>query len=92
MFQIQVCEILNEKDVYKEIDIDHDYKERYSTLPCVGTRVRKGRDWRYDSGDCCDTGTVIGHREQGIKLKKKLFTFTFFFGISIQQEYNTFPI
>ncbi|XP_022329660.2 uncharacterized protein LOC111128368 [Crassostrea virginica] len=61
---IQVCEILNERDVYKEFDIDHDYKERYSTLPCVGTRVRKNRDWRYDSGDCCDTGTVIGHREQ----------------------------
>ncbi|XP_034326548.2 uncharacterized protein [Magallana gigas] len=57
----QVCEILNEKEVYDEDEDDGDFKERYSTMPCVGTRVRRGRDWHYGNQDSNGAGTVIGH-------------------------------
>lgn len=59
----QVCEILNEKEVYKDNGNDNDdnFKERYSTMPCVGTRVRRGRDWHYGNQDSKGIGTVIGH-------------------------------
>lgn len=61
-------EILNEKEVYGDIDEDKDdenFKERYSTMPCVGTRVRRGRDWRYENQDSKGVGTVIGHTDRG---------------------------
>ncbi|XP_065945035.1 uncharacterized protein [Magallana gigas] len=63
----QVCEILNEKEVYGDIDEDEDdenFIERYSTMPCVGTRVRRGRDWRYENQDSKGVGTVIGHTDR----------------------------
>lgn len=62
-------EILNEKEVYGDIDEDKDdenFKERYSTMPCVGTRVRRGRDWRYENQDSRGVGTVIGHTDRGL--------------------------
>lgn len=61
----QVCEILNEKEVYDEDEDDGDFKERYSTMPCVGTRVRRGRDWHYGNQDSNGVGTVIGHTNLG---------------------------
>uniref|UniRef100_A0A8W8LHZ3 MIB/HERC2 domain-containing protein n=1 Tax=Magallana gigas TaxID=29159 RepID=A0A8W8LHZ3_MAGGI len=62
----QVCEILNEREVYRdEVDFaEHNYKERYSDMPCVGTRVRRGCHWNYENQDNLGVGTVIGHSER----------------------------
>lgn len=63
----QVFEILNEKEVYGDIDENEDdenFKERYSTMPCVGTRVRRGKDWCYENQDSEGVGTVIGHTDR----------------------------
>ncbi|XP_061168999.1 uncharacterized protein LOC133178274 [Saccostrea echinata] len=64
----QVCEILNEKEVYDtEVDgDDDDFRERYPTMPCIGTRVRRGPDWKWGNQDTHGVGTVVGHsREVG---------------------------
>lgn len=34
-------------------------------MPCVGTRVRRGRDWHYGNQDSNGVGTVIGHTNLG---------------------------
>lgn len=56
---------MNEKEVYDEHDHDEDFKDRYSTMPGVGTRVRRGRDWHYGNQDSQGVGTVTGHSNQG---------------------------
>lgn len=63
----QVCEILNEREVYREeVDFaEHNYKEQYSDMPCVGSRVRRGCHWNYENQDNHGVGTVIGHSERG---------------------------
>lgn len=68
MFQNQVCEILNEREVYgDDNDVSEDrFKERYSDMPCAGTRVRRGRHWNYENQDDHGVGTVIGHSEEGV--------------------------
>ena len=33
-------------------------------FPPVGTRVRRGPDWRYGNQDSGGPGTIIGHQEQ----------------------------
>uniref|UniRef100_A0A8W8LGG7 MIB/HERC2 domain-containing protein n=1 Tax=Magallana gigas TaxID=29159 RepID=A0A8W8LGG7_MAGGI len=62
----QVCEILNEREVYgDDNDVSEDrFKERYSDMPCAGTRVRRGRHWNYENQDDHGVGTVIGHSEE----------------------------
>lgn len=59
---------MNEREAYgDDDDITEDiFKERYSNLPCAGTRVRRGRHWHYENQDGYGVGTVIGHSEQGL--------------------------
>lgn len=68
MFQNQIREILNEKEVYEDVDdiVFDNFKERYSEMPCAGTRVRRGRHWHYEKQDSYGVGTVIGHSERGV--------------------------
>eukprot|EP00105_Crassostrea_gigas_P014652 XP_011431391.1 PREDICTED: uncharacterized protein LOC105331057 isoform X3 [Crassostrea gigas] len=37
------------------------FKERNPIMPCLGSRVRRGRDWKWDNQDNRGPGTVIGH-------------------------------
>lgn len=64
---------MNEREVYgDDNDVSEDrFKERYSDMPCAGTRVRRGRHWNYENQDDHGVGTVIGHSEEGV--------FAFFF-------------
>ncbi|XP_061168837.1 uncharacterized protein LOC133178091 [Saccostrea echinata] len=63
----QICEILNEKGVYNKDEevadesVDEEFKERYSSMPSVGTRVRRGHDWAWGDQDSHGVGTVVGH-------------------------------
>lgn len=41
------------------------FKERNPTMPCLGSRVRRGRDWKWDNQDNMGPGTVIGHHKEG---------------------------
>lgn len=59
----QVCEILNEKEVYKEL-CKENMQKRYASMPCIGTRVRRGKDWQYGNQDSYGVGTVTGHCDQ----------------------------
>ncbi|XP_062596397.1 uncharacterized protein LOC134257816 [Saccostrea cucullata] len=66
----QICEILNEKSVYTNDEAEfgasdeEEFKERYSTMPCIGTRVRRGKDWEWGDQDSNEVGTVVGHSTQ----------------------------
>lgn len=68
LFQNQIREILNEKEVYEDVDdiVFDNFKERYSEMPCAGTRVRRGRHWNYENQDSYGVGTVIGHCKRGV--------------------------
>lgn len=59
---------MNEREVYGDgDDVSEDrFKERYSDMPCAGTRVRRGRHWNYENQDDYGVGTVIGHSEEGV--------------------------
>lgn len=39
--------------------------ERNPIMPCLGSRVRRGRDWKWDNQDNMGPGTVIGHHIKG---------------------------
>uniref|UniRef100_A0A8W8I4G3 E3 ubiquitin-protein ligase HERC2 n=1 Tax=Magallana gigas TaxID=29159 RepID=A0A8W8I4G3_MAGGI len=41
------------------------FKERNPIMPCLGSRVRRGRDWKWDNQDNRGPGTVIGHHIKG---------------------------
>ncbi|XP_078314450.1 uncharacterized protein LOC111116414 isoform X5 [Crassostrea virginica] len=46
----------------REEDPDEEYfVEKFTTLPKLGTRVRRGPDWSYDNQDCDGPGTIVGH-------------------------------
>lgn len=34
-------------------------------MPPLGSRVKRGRDWRYENQDDYGPGTVIGHSKRG---------------------------
>nr|XP_022330520.1 uncharacterized protein LOC111128882 [Crassostrea virginica] len=40
---------------------DDNFKEKYSTAPKLGTRVRRGPDWTQDNQDSEGPGTIVGH-------------------------------
>lgn len=40
-------------------------QKRYASMPCIGTRVRRGKDWQYGNQDSYGVGTVTGHCDQG---------------------------
>lgn len=41
------------------------YRETNAKLPRLGSRVRRGPDWEYDSHDSEGPGTIVGHVERG---------------------------
>ena len=44
---------------------DDNFKEKYSTAPKLGTRVRRGPDWTQDDQDSEGPGTIVGHGDSG---------------------------
>ncbi|XP_062603232.1 uncharacterized protein LOC134265002, partial [Saccostrea cucullata] len=40
------------------------YKEKYSTIPRLGTRVRRGPHWRFQNQDSEGIGTIVGHGDK----------------------------
>ena len=44
---------------------DDNFKEKYSTAPKLGTRVRRGPDWTQDNQDSEGPGTIVGHGDSG---------------------------
>lgn len=47
---------------------DAECQERYSNMPPIGTRVKRGPEWRFGDQDKHGPGTVIGH-----STRRKLF-------------------
>ena len=51
----------------KREDPDEEYfVEKFTTLPKLGTRVRRGPDWSFDNQDCDGPGTIVGHGDSGM--------------------------
>lgn len=47
-----------------QIKLCDKYKEsQCSNFPPVGTRVRRGPDWKYEQQDGYGPGTITGHNE-----------------------------
>ncbi|XP_034324656.2 uncharacterized protein [Magallana gigas] len=74
MDQNDIYEICSRKSLYVSFDrIKDDIEERLDTfeerdprMPPMGTRVKRGRDWKWKFQDRFGPGTVIGHsREVG---------------------------
>nr|XP_034323315.1 uncharacterized protein LOC105331856 [Crassostrea gigas] len=42
---------------------DEYHKEKYATVPKLGTRVRRGPHWTFKNQDSEGAGTVVGHRD-----------------------------
>ncbi|XP_062603521.1 uncharacterized protein LOC134265301 isoform X2 [Saccostrea cucullata] len=67
-----VLEIINERGAYKhrhgeddeEDDEDENCEINPEMLP-IGTRVRRGPDWRWGDQDCHGPGTVVNHNDNG---------------------------
>lgn len=56
--------------LYQPIDenthVQNDaYEERDLRMPSLGSRVKRGRDWKYPDQDKFGPGTVIGHSKKG---------------------------
>ena len=49
----------------EETPDDKFYKEKYSTVPKLGTRVRRGPHWSYQNQDSEGPGTIVGHGDYG---------------------------
>lgn len=45
--------------------MDPLFQERNPQMPPLGSRVKRGRDWRYENQDDYGPGTVIGHSKRG---------------------------
>lgn len=41
------------------------HEEKYPQMPRLGSRVRRGRDWRYDDHDNYGPGTIVSHLKEG---------------------------
>ncbi|XP_061168822.1 uncharacterized protein LOC133178072 [Saccostrea echinata] len=68
-----VCEVIENRDAYgsgvkiieeREIEDEKEYEERDANMPCVGTRVRRGPDWKWKNQDGHGIGTVVGHSQR----------------------------
>nr|XP_034323560.1 uncharacterized protein LOC105339595 isoform X2 [Crassostrea gigas] len=64
-----IYEICSKKFLYQPIDenteVENDaYEERDPRMPSLGSRVKRGRDWRYPDQDKFGPGTVIGHSKR----------------------------
>lgn len=72
-FQDAIYEICSKKSLYGSLDsskLEKDenndaFKERNPHMPHLGSRVRRGRDWKWDDQDNLGLGTVIGHCKKG---------------------------
>lgn len=51
-----------------EEEEDETCQERYSNMPPIGTRVKRGPEWHFGDQDKHGPGTVIGH-----STRRKLF-------------------
>lgn len=52
--------------ILKEIEDEWDlYKERDPRMPPLGSRVKRGRDWKWGAQDMFGPGTVVGHSKDG---------------------------
>lgn len=71
--QHDILELCSRKSSYKcpdkkdEIEDDFDvlFEEKNPLMPPLGSRVKRGRDWRYENEDNYGPGTVIGHSKRG---------------------------
>lgn len=57
--------ILETQNKMDEDSDDLDYKEKYSTVPCLGTRVCRGPHWKSQNQDSEGNGTIVGHGDKG---------------------------
>nr|XP_034323558.1 uncharacterized protein LOC117688885 [Crassostrea gigas] len=72
MDQNDIIEICSRKSSYRppdekdkiEKDMDPLFQERNPQMPPLGSRVKRGRDWRYENQDDYGPGTVIGHSKR----------------------------
>ena len=44
----------------------HSFEERDPQMPTLGTRVRRGPDWKWEEQDNYEPGTVIAHSNEGV--------------------------
>ncbi|XP_062603198.1 uncharacterized protein LOC134264966 [Saccostrea cucullata] len=53
-------------DTQQRIEDDDEkwYKEKYSAIPRLGTRVRRGPHWSYQNQDSEGIGTIVGHGDK----------------------------
>uniref|UniRef100_K1PBY9 Uncharacterized protein n=1 Tax=Magallana gigas TaxID=29159 RepID=K1PBY9_MAGGI len=77
MDQKDIIEICLRKYLYQSVSSMEDeiedktespHEEKYPQMPRLGSRVRRGRDWRYDDHDNYGPGTVVGHLKEGTLL------------------------
>ncbi|XP_056021589.1 uncharacterized protein LOC125652124 isoform X9 [Ostrea edulis] len=54
-------EIMDEIMEEELIEDDHAYKLRDPRMPSLGTRVRRGPDWKWGNQDRYEPGTVVGY-------------------------------
>lgn len=58
---------------------EQKYRESSSDiLPKVGSRVRRGEDWKYNEQDSHGPGTVIGHTLDGTSVFVNIFKITLY--------------
>lgn len=63
-------------DEKEEVGTDTEvlFEEKNPHMPPLGSRVKRGRDWRYENQDNYGPGTVIGHSKMG-----KFFTYHYLY-------------
>ncbi|XP_052699916.1 uncharacterized protein LOC128177295 [Crassostrea angulata] len=68
-----ICEIVGKRNVYKcgrdvkdeiEKEKETEFQEKYLHMPKIGTRVRRGQDWKWKNQDGQGPGTVVGHSKR----------------------------
>lgn len=58
-------------------------QKQYASMPSIGTRVRRGKDWLYGNQDSYGVGTVTGHSDKGKFTFLRISAGLFFFSQSI---------
>lgn len=56
-------------------------------MPPIGSRVRRGPDWRWDNQDDNLPGTVVAHKSRGQSLGVRCLTLTLIIKISQKREH-----
>lgn len=75
-FKDRIRELLNnslrttkDPDVNSEDAEENFFIEKHSSVPTLGTRVRRGPHWTFQNQDSEGAGTVVGHGDLGSCLK-----------------------